>query len=646
MKLIHRVVLIIGLFSAVSLHSCLDHDYDVPPEQTFQIPFQPNISIAELKARYVVDQFLDITEELYIHGTVVADDKSGNFFKKLVIQDSTGGIEIQLNRTSLYTAYPVGMKVGLSCKGLTLGAYNELVQIGKGTFLDNSNRLALSRIEDALIDIHLFKGPLNQPITPKKITIGLLANKDLSTLIELEHVEFIRTDTGKTYADLVLNLSRNLIITDCNDQEIILRSTNFATFAGIKVPSGNGSLVGIFSRFGSDLQVFIRDTYDVKFLDPSCNGSSNAELITIKEIRNSFAGTNTKVSDDKKIKGIVISDRVNANIHSQNLVIQDATAGITVRFTADHAFNLGDEIEINVGEQELSEFDGLLQVNKVPVNNALKTGIGSIAPKLVTLAQIVSDFENLESSLVQVSNVTITKSSGATFSGTCQINDGTSTTDLFTRTQALFASTAFPTNAVTMTGVVSQGGTSKAKQISLRSTADIGGGTNPSNLLDSLKLSFDGLGDNVDLSLSGWVNKATVGTRVWRSRMFSGNFYAQATAFNDTNTEMETWLITPTFKSDVAKLLSFESAYQVWKHDGLRVFVSTNFDGNNIAAATWTPITARLATQSDAENAFIPSGNIDLTSITMNFRVAFVYNGNKSTNTTSYRVDNIYLRNK
>lgn len=54
--------------------------------------------------------------------------------------------------------------------------------------------------------------------------------------------------------------------------------------------------------------------------------------------------------------------------------MQDASGGITVRFDANHSFSTGDEISVNVGGQDTQEFDGLLQVNKVPIANGTKSG--------------------------------------------------------------------------------------------------------------------------------------------------------------------------------------------------------------------------------------------------------------------------------
>lgn len=463
------------LFGVLSITACLDHDFDKPPQPVAEIGFDPNSSIAELKSKYVSGKFTTITNDFLIHATVVADDKSGNFYKTIVIQDSTGGIELKLNRTGIYTDFPVGMKIGLKCKGLTIGDYNGLIQLGLGTY-QSGIYTNLSGIEDVLIDSYVFKGPKNQSIVAKKKTISTLTAQDISTLIQLDNIEFARSDTGSTYADVIAKVSVNHTLTDCNKNEILLRTSDFADFAGTIVPSKNGTITAILSKYQSVAQLYIRNLNDVQFANDPCLGGGNLTQISILDLRKLYTGTITNAPSAKKIIGTVISDRVNMNTTSRNLVIQDASGGITIRFTANHSFNLGDQLQINVSDQELSDFGGLLQLNNVDNANASKIGTGTIVPQPKTISEIIANFENLESTLVEVSNIIISKNGGTTYTDTCTLNDGTGSILLYTRTQALFANDNFPTGKVKLQAMVTQGGANKDMQLTLRNSTDVSGG--------------------------------------------------------------------------------------------------------------------------------------------------------------------------
>lgn len=51
----------------------------------------------------------------------------------------------------------------------------------------------------------------------------------------------------------------------------------------------------------------------------------------------------------------------------------------------------------------------------------------------------------------------------------------------------------------------------------------------------------------------------------------------------------------------------------------------------------------KLAGQSDADHAWIPSGTVNLKSYGKNLRIGFKYVGTQAANTTSYRIDNVKI---
>ncbi len=407
-------------------------------------------------------EYFEITDELVFEGVVVADDESGNFFKTLVIEDGTDGIEIRLDALDLYQTYPVGSQVFVNCQGLFIGSFN-----GKPQLVSNPDG---DRIEESRVPGVVIPGAQNQPINPPTLSIPNISAQYINRLIRIENVEFVPGDIGVTYADAVNQFSVNLTLQDCDDNEIILRSSGFADFADATTPDGNGSIEAIYSVFGDDRQLFIRDLGDVNMTGVRCEQDTvvDAPLVDIADVRAEFTGGASSASEGK-IKGIVISDRANGNEPDPNLVIQDATGGIVVRFDGVHNFDLGDEIEVIITDLELSEFEGLLQINNTPPGNATQTGSGSITPAVVTISQILVDFENFESTLVQINNATI---SGSTFDfSNNMISDGTGTLTMFTRSQATWAGQSVPSGTVSITGYITEfDGT---EQLKLRNLDDI-----------------------------------------------------------------------------------------------------------------------------------------------------------------------------
>jgi hypothetical protein len=244
-----------------------------------------NITIKDIKARYNSGKPVAITDDAVIEGIVSCDDKSGNYYQQIAIQDATGGVLLRLGTFNLFNNYPVGRKVFVKLKGLYLGQYSGTLQFGGGIDSPYINQGGVTLLAANLIDQHVIKGALNQPLVPQVVTVSQLTtniqDKYVSTLIKLVDFEFASSELGKNYADD--NQSGNRIIQGCTSpttNKITLRTSNYCNFATLPVAQGNGEIIGVYSFFGSTKQFTIRDTTDVRFYNPRCptsagNGSIN-----------------------------------------------------------------------------------------------------------------------------------------------------------------------------------------------------------------------------------------------------------------------------------------------------------------------------------------------------------------------------------
>eukprot|EP01034_Spumella_vulgaris_P006617 gene6617-8418_t len=113
-----------------TLSSCIKDNYDEPPVNGSDPNLTVTHTIRNLKHLFNGTSSVQITDDVIIAGVIAADDRSGNFYKTLVIQDSTAGITIRLDESGLFNNYMVGRRVFIKCKGLYLGAYNGLIQLG------------------------------------------------------------------------------------------------------------------------------------------------------------------------------------------------------------------------------------------------------------------------------------------------------------------------------------------------------------------------------------------------------------------------------------------------------------------------------------------------------------------------------------
>lgn len=168
---------------------------------------------------------------------------------------------------------------------------------------------------------------------------------------------------------------------------------------------------------------------------------------------------------------------------------------------------------------------------------------------------------------------------------------------------------------------------------------------------DVLPLSQDfevGL-DNTPLVTEGWTNFAEVGKIIWTIQIYSSNGYAEFNTYQSGDASNIGWLVSPEFTlpEGHTRKLKFDSAqsYVTSADNKLEVFISRDFDGTNVKAATWEPLKANIPGTSAKYFEFMSSGDIDLSAYSGPLHIAFKVTGS-GTNTSldgSYNVDNVTI---
>lgn len=458
--------------STFTFNACVKKGHDEPIDNTGNDPKIPvTHTIAQLLAMPVGAA---ITQDVVVSGVVVMDDRSGNYYKKFVIQDETGGLEINLDQNNIYNDYPVGRKIYLKCKGLTMGIYGGMIQLGYG--LDE--RQSVVPIPFTMADNFVVKANYPNNIKVDTLNFDDLSNVSgnaarLNTLVAIRNVQFTENNADVTYA--AANATTNRRIEGCgaatNSVDFAIRTSNYSRFQPVKTPTGSGVIVGIYTKFNAQPQLIIRDTSDVKFGALRCDGNpfQPPVLTSIADVRAMYSGA-AQLLSRVKITGTVISDRVGANGQDRNMIIQQGNSGIMVRFTGTHSFNVGDSLMVLLSGASLEEYNGTLQANNTPVGNAARVGAGTIIPKVMTLADLNTDFETYESTLVRIMNATAGPA-GSTYNGNKTLTDATGSITLYTAASAIFSGSILPAAPMTFTGIVGQ--FNSTKQLQIRNLNDV-----------------------------------------------------------------------------------------------------------------------------------------------------------------------------
>jgi hypothetical protein len=268
-KLSIALTLSAGLFFA---QSCVqDDDYATPPIEC-NIP-TANITLSELiskiKAGTInLDSAGKINEDLYVRGYVITSDETGNIYKTVSLQDKvenpTAGLQIEINESNLYNAYPKGAQVQINLKGLAIARESNqgVYKIG----LPTTGTYAVDQIPSA--DRAAFMVKTCEPIQiikPKVVTsiTDALKEENLNTLVTIQGVQFSQPEVDKTYAEK--NSTKNRELIDKKGKPTILRNSGYATWFADALPTKSGSITVLVSKFGSTWQLYINDTNDVKF---------------------------------------------------------------------------------------------------------------------------------------------------------------------------------------------------------------------------------------------------------------------------------------------------------------------------------------------------------------------------------------------
>jgi len=472
----------------MTLSACLRKGTDTPPDISNYDPgLTVTHTIAQLKAlngAYISTSSFDttlITTEVVVAGIVVADDRSGNFYKQIVLQDSTGGIAVNIDGYSLYNKYPVGRKLYIKCKGLYLGYDGGLPVMGSKI----SEQKAVLGIVSADIDAHIVRAGIGHAVKDTVITLAQARAADpffLNRLVTIADVEFI--DTTKTYTEPAATTNR--YVANCAAanpsaaQQLVVRSSNYATFHAQPLPAGHGSITGILTVYQASAtlktaQMIIRDPQDVKLNEPRCSngnaGPFTAPLISIDSVRRSYPGSGNYTMPASRISGVIISDVDAKNVSSGNFIIQDGSGrGVILYLFGSTDYKLGDSVTVDLTGAVLKLYYGSLEVDNLSAAKVYKLATGkTIMPVTLSIADLTANFSKYEATLVKIDNAMI--NGGGTYSGNKDMSDATGTIVLRTTTNAVFANQSVPAARASYVAIPLWYNTTK--QISIRNLGDV-----------------------------------------------------------------------------------------------------------------------------------------------------------------------------
>jgi hypothetical protein len=333
----------------------------------------------------------------YLRAVVVSSDEGGNYYKSMVIQDSTGGVELELDMAGLYNTYPVGQKVVIVLNGLVIGDYHNLPQIG---WIYNGTQVG--RINSLFFDKYIIKDGLpSLKNVPKPLTnnqIDFFGDNDLNKLVRLENVTFGKNAIGEplAYNDFTTDWKVYVPLANGKKDSVTVRTSNFAKFRNTIIEDKAYTLTGILTKYNSTYQFMIRTKEDIEVIpsEPdesivfdfttnpieagkwSIQPTSASTAWTFRPNSNSMAHIGNKTGsshtdmDDWLISPVITCpNRANAYLHFEHQInVQNATySAYKVYYTTSNSttFNLSDWNELG----EITSFPNAFGwSNNIPIS--------------------------------------------------------------------------------------------------------------------------------------------------------------------------------------------------------------------------------------------------------------------------------------
>lgn len=278
-------------FLALTLGSCMGDGY-ADPDLTEKVPASPwgnnslreknVISIADLKTQFATiinsdNGYKQIEKDMMIKAVVTGNDVSGNIYNQVSVQDASGAIIIAINGSGLSGYLPVGQEILVNLKGLYIGSYKKLPQIGGVNTKLSDGSLGMGKIERAIWNEHfkiLNPGEADaNTVVPEefdltKLTDAAYMNANVGKLMTLKKVKFASANGTNVWAPDDTNTSLELIDAETgkriSSSNLVVRNSGYSKFANEVIPKGVFDITGIFTRYNNTWQIVLRSTDDLK----------------------------------------------------------------------------------------------------------------------------------------------------------------------------------------------------------------------------------------------------------------------------------------------------------------------------------------------------------------------------------------------
>ncbi len=372
-----------------TITSCMDKDWEDPQTPMNQILGNNTIeetnlvTIQQLRNLYKKEFTVDtlnkqITKNMQIKGIVTGNDIQGNMYNEISIQDSTGGIFIGIAQGGVAGFLPLGTEILVELRGLYVGNYRKGAIIGT-PYTDKDGEVSISRMNRYLWQQHYKYTGKTGEIKPDTFAVGTNPttwdidndNGKLGVIIgvTIKNGGYYNSDTKQYVSNYEFtdsstyshpDYSTSWYFNEQNDGQtggVQLYNSNYADFAGKKLPHKTLQITGVFKRYKDQWEIIIRSEKDVvelpddyelpgqpKAVDPKGTGTEsdpyNVAAALAKCLEVGEAGT----TEDVYAEGYIVNaPEVSTQYGNATFMIADSKEGGLQQLTVYRAKGPGNE---------------------------------------------------------------------------------------------------------------------------------------------------------------------------------------------------------------------------------------------------------------------------------------------------------------
>ena len=637
-------------------------------------------SISDLKGKTQNQPF---TDNAYVEGYVASSDESGNIYKYLYVQDSPSnpsqGLVVSANAVSLYTRYPQGYKVYIKLKGLAMGTYGGIKQLGYYGLNPTNNLIEFGRIPEKLVFSSVVRSCTEKAtMVPKEMTLTQIRNaadqnQYLGCLIKVSNAEFdakvlcsiYAPDNSSSPVDRAIN---DATYTNPTTATMVVRNSGFASFASQTLPSGKGDFIGILSKYNSTYQFYINKASDLSGMknfprkdgitaDPCSFDTTTATLKSIADVKKLFTGSNVLISDNIYVKAKITANDETNNIY-RFVYIEDGTGGIRVNINKartiyqDSRFKVGKTLIVKLKDLYVGKYNGEFQIGTLNGSSLgfiaeadvykylfdSNEGISTVTPTEIKISDITPDDVG---KWVKIKNVQFADSElGNTYSGNRTLVDCSGNKIIVrTNTQASFANAMLDSGKGDIYAVVSVFNGTYQLIVPFQYNADF-----EAQRCDGTLPIYENIYSDGFTNLANWSTVNVLGTQTWATTTYGNP--APSAYFDGNRSPNEDWLIS---KKWAIPGNGYQKVYFSFETDGnyqgnpLEVYVTDNYTGD-VNTTNWTKANANLDTDLAGFNGFVNSGLVDVSAFKgKDLIVAFKYTSVQGAS-TRWEIDNFSVK--